>query len=127
MRKNFQGLLSFLLVIILILSLASCGEKKTDVKEAEVKETDVKETDVKETDVKETDVQEAEALDTEKTSITVVDLAGREVALELPLERVIISHWESLEAYSAPVGEKIFDSVVGIGESGGMKDTKMFI
>ena len=41
--------------------------------------------------------------------------------LELPLERVIISHWESLEAYSAPVGEKIFDSVVGIGESGGME------
>ncbi|MDI9473056.1 MAG: ABC transporter substrate-binding protein [Tissierellia bacterium] len=119
MRKTFKGLLSFLLVITLILSLASCAKKEPEIKDTVKESITAEETGVK--DAVEESIATEEAEDTEKKNITIVDLTGREVELELPLERVIISHWESLEAYSAPVGEKIFDSVVGIGESGGME------
>ena len=57
MRKFFKGLLSFLLVIILVLSLASCGEKETKVKKTEVKDTEVKETALEETEVEETEAR----------------------------------------------------------------------
>lgn len=110
--KRLKSILSLLVVMIIMLSLVACGEEPSDTGE------ESSDTGEESGDTVEESIGTSESA---KETITVVDLAGREVELELPLERVIVSHWESLEAYSAPVGEKIFDSIVGIGESGGME------
>ncbi|MGI5952342.1 MAG: ABC transporter substrate-binding protein [Brooklawnia sp.] len=51
--------------------------------------------------------------------LTITDMAGREVSLQLPIERYAISTFDVIDFITPLIGEESFDKLVGVGNSGG--------
>ena len=97
-----KKILSILLVLAMVLSFAACGGAKTETAAAEEPVA-----------AEEPAATEAPAAEPEPTTVTVTDMTGREVTIELPVTRVVALQPADCEIiYALGAG----DTVVGRGE-----------
>lgn len=107
-RSNMKKILSLLLCLVMLLSLAACGE--TGEKETTVPGTTVAETTAPETTAPETTAPEAD-VPVGHYPITVTDQAGREVTIEEEPQRLVSGYYIST---SALIALGLADKLVGI-------------
>ena len=108
--KIKKNILVIVISLILIFSLSSC---KSEVSES-VEIDNNQETKKIEKQTENEAPITTESVN-EKETVTIVDLAGREVVLKLPVDRVILANGRFVREFSAICGDDFLNQLVGFG------------